>query len=191
MSIANRLLDEPRVWIEHLVVYWPEGSPIGARLRRGYWARRLASAGARTSYGYGTRFDRPDLIHVGTRCSISHSTVSASESLGIFIGDEVLISSGCFLRAGLHAYSGIGATIRAQGHECEELEYAGRRSSIVIEDDVWLQPHSVVLSGAWIGRGSVILANSVVHERGAPGLIMQGNPARRVGQRARADGATP
>jgi acetyltransferase-like isoleucine patch superfamily enzyme len=54
------------------------------------------------------------------------------------------------------------------------------RGPIVIEDDVWLGYGVVVLSGARIGRGAVIGANSVVSGAIPPGAVAVGAPARVV-----------
>lgn len=59
----------------------------------------------------------------------------------------------------------------------------------VIEDEVWLGAHVVVLRGVRIGRGAVIAAGAVV-TRDVPGMeIWGGVPARRL--RARVPGPAP
>jgi acetyltransferase-like isoleucine patch superfamily enzyme len=62
----------------------------------------------------------------------------------------------------------------------------GRRPSVsepvLIEDDVWIGSHCLVLKGTTIGHHSVIAAGSVVRHDVPPYSLMVGNPARRVGQ---------
>jgi acetyltransferase-like isoleucine patch superfamily enzyme len=52
------------------------------------------------------------------------------------------------------------------------------RKSVVIEDDVWIGAHTVILPGVRIGKGSVIGANSVVTKDVPPMAIVLGSPAR-------------
>lgn len=62
----------------------------------------------------------------------------------------------------------------------------GRRpditSPVVIEDDVWIGSHCLILKGITIGHGSVIAAGSVVRHNVPPCSLMVGNPARNIGR---------
>jgi acetyltransferase-like isoleucine patch superfamily enzyme len=51
---------------------------------------------------------------------------------------------------------------------------------IVIEDDAYIGPHSVILKGVRIGAGAIIDAGAVIVRDVAPGAHMFGNPAQRV-----------
>lgn len=53
---------------------------------------------------------------------------------------------------------------------------------VLIEDDVWIGSHCLILKGVTIGHNSVIAAGSVVRRDVPPYSLMAGNPARRVGQ---------
>jgi acetyltransferase-like isoleucine patch superfamily enzyme len=53
---------------------------------------------------------------------------------------------------------------------------------VVIEDDVWIGAHAVVLKGVTIGRGSVVAMGSVVTKDVPPMTVVAGNPARVVKQ---------
>lgn len=52
------------------------------------------------------------------------------------------------------------------------------KGDIVVEDDVWIGAHCVIVSGAYISIGSVIAANSVVSGFVPPYAIVGGSPAR-------------
>jgi acetyltransferase-like isoleucine patch superfamily enzyme len=58
------------------------------------------------------------------------------------------------------------------------------RKGIRVEDDVWIGSGSVILDGTVIGAGSVVAAGSVVRGDVAPGEIVGGVPAKRIGNRA-------
>jgi acetyltransferase-like isoleucine patch superfamily enzyme len=53
---------------------------------------------------------------------------------------------------------------------------------VLIENDVWVGSHCLILKGVTIGHHSVIAAGSVVRHDAPPYSLMAGNPARRVGQ---------
>jgi acetyltransferase-like isoleucine patch superfamily enzyme len=54
------------------------------------------------------------------------------------------------------------------------------RFSVRIEDEAFIGPGTIVLDGVTIGRGAVVAAGSVVNSSVAPGIVVQGNPARPV-----------
>jgi acetyltransferase-like isoleucine patch superfamily enzyme len=51
---------------------------------------------------------------------------------------------------------------------------------IIIEDDVWIGSHCLILKGVTIGHGAVIGAGSVIRRDVPPHSLMAGNPARPV-----------
>jgi acetyltransferase-like isoleucine patch superfamily enzyme len=54
------------------------------------------------------------------------------------------------------------------------------KKQIIIEDDVWIASHCIIMKGVKIGRGSVIGAGSVVTKNIPPSVIVHGNPAKIV-----------
>ena len=53
----------------------------------------------------------------------------------------------------------------------------------MIEDDVWLGAHVVVLPGVTIGRGAIVAAGAVVNRDVESMSIVAGVPAKPIGQR--------
>jgi acetyltransferase-like isoleucine patch superfamily enzyme len=51
---------------------------------------------------------------------------------------------------------------------------------IVIEDEVWIGAHAIVLKGVTIGRGAIIGAGAVVTKDVPPFTFAAGNPARHI-----------
>lgn len=57
------------------------------------------------------------------------------------------------------------------------------KGNIVIENDVWIGAHSVILGGVTISNGAVVAANSVVTKNVPPYSIIAGTPAKVIGYR--------
>jgi acetyltransferase-like isoleucine patch superfamily enzyme len=109
---------------------------------------------------------------------------------GVTIGREVFIGTDVILETdrpeliciGDRVTIGIRDTIIAHfrdGTPAERNE-PGARYSVVIEDDVYVGPHVVILPGVRIGAGAVVAAGSVVTADVRPLTLVQGNPARPV-----------
>lgn len=107
----------------------------------------------------------------------------------ISIGDNVGMSSThIWIHKGLTIGNNvkIGANVLFMDTDCHPLDYYVRRTSndgtysapIIIEDDVWIGAHSIVLKGVTIGARSVIGAGSVVTKSIPADCIAAGNPCK-------------
>jgi tetrahydrodipicolinate N-succinyltransferase len=67
-------------------------------------------------------------------------------------------------------------------HSLYERWKAPEPRPVIIEDDVWIGTKSTVLPGVRIGRGAVIMANSLVTRNVEPFTIVGGVPAEQVAQ---------
>ncbi len=108
-------------------------------------------------------------IRIGQRSSVNHYVVINGQG-GVSIGNDVLIAAFVSIFAGSHRFSDPNRPIRQQGMET--------RGGIVIEDDVWIGTHCVLLDGVRIGRGSVVAAGAVVTRDVPPFSVVAGVPAR-------------
>jgi serine O-acetyltransferase len=63
----------------------------------------------------------------------------------------------------------------------DRIDSAGRRSTVypVIEDDVWIGPHAIVV-GVTVGKGSRIAGGAYVFEDVPPHCVVLGNPGKIV-----------
>ena len=107
----------------------------------------------------------------------------------LVIGDNVGMSS---TRLWIHDSVTIGDNVKIGGcvlitdTDAHPMDYMVRRTSnegtksapIVIEDDVWIGAHSVVLKGVTIGARSIIGAGSVVTRSIPADCVAAGNPCR-------------
>lgn len=57
----------------------------------------------------------------------------------------------------------------------------------VVEDDVWIGPHAVIIGGVKIGKGAIVGPASVVTKDVPPHCVVVGNPARIVRENAEPD----
>ncbi|RMG25009.1 MAG: acyltransferase, partial [Methanobacteriota archaeon] len=123
----------------------------------------------RLSISSGSWFEKGVLLHcidghlsIGEMTFINkNSVIACMES--ITIGNNVLIADHVSIFDHDH-----GLVNRS--------EY--RTKPVLIEDNVWLGSHSVVLKGVRIGKGSIVAAGSVVTKSIPPNEIWGGVPAR-------------
>ncbi|WP_452224238.1 hypothetical protein [Lacinutrix chionoecetis] len=57
------------------------------------------------------------------------------------------------------------------------------KGNIIVENDVWIAAHCVILGGVTISNGAVVAANSVVTKDVPPYAIVAGSPAKIIGYR--------
>ena len=115
-----------------------------------------------------------DLI-IGTNVSINSGTVIYTGN-GITIGNDVAIAANCTLAPVNHEYKSRNQLIRKQG-------FKPSKGGIVIEDDVWIGANCVLLDAAFLRRGCVIAAGSIVRGEVPAYSINGGNPLRIIGWR--------
>lgn len=98
------------------------------------------------------------------------------------IGDNVLISHDVFI-TGSNGHE-MDARERAEGFRRLIREgHSSRKGNIltgpvIIGNDVWINPQSIILPGVSIGPGTVIGCGSVVTRSLPAGVLAAGNPAR-------------
>lgn len=73
----------------------------------------------------------------------------------------------------------IGSNVFKEDWENEVIT----KGDVIIENDVWIGTHCVILGGVTIGNGAIIAANSVVNKDVIPFSIVGGNPAKVIGFR--------
>lgn len=113
-------------------------------------------------------------ISIGDKTSLNHYVVINGEG-GVNIGNDVMVAAFASFFAANHKFDRLDVPMRAQG--------MSTKGGIVIEDDVWIGTHAVILDGVRIGTGSVIAAGAVVTKNVEPFSIMAGVPAKKVAGR--------
>lgn len=107
----------------------------------------------------------------------------------LMVGNDVGMSS---TRMWIHDSIKIGDHVKIGGcvlmtdTDAHPMDFMARRSSnegtkaapIVIEDDVWIGAHSIILKGVTIGARSIIGAGSIVTKSVPADCVAAGNPCR-------------
>ena len=110
------------------------------------------------SYGTNIHFGDNVFVNVG---------FTAVDDVPITVGDRVMFAPHVTVTTTGHP---VHPELR-RGHEQFSAE-------VVIEDDVWVGSHAVILPGVRIGRGSVVGAGSIVTRDVPPMVVVAGSPAR-------------
>ena len=178
-NIIKSIKHELKIYINYIIQNYPD-SAVGNRLRAKFYRKLLRTPDSPFVLSNVT-IDHGYLMTVGEKLTIGKSvTIDAGNSDGIYIGDLVSIAHATYIRSGNHNIDDIQTPIKNQGHNCSHIKYNGTNYSIVIEDDVWIGASCLVLSGAHIGKGSVLSAGAVVSGYIPPYSIVVGNPGRVV-----------
>lgn len=99
---------------------------------------------------------------------------SVGPGLAITHGWGLVVSPGARIGANCTLFH--GATLGRK----DDIDAGGQRRSgyPVIEDDVWIGAHSIIIGALTIGQGARVAAGSVVTKSVPAGAIVGGNPAR-------------
>ena len=187
---ASLLASEFSGWIALIVRYWPD-TPLGNRLRRSYWRRRLR-------VGESPDFHRGSICYTGAPLTLGarfalgeNSVIDPNDGLGIFIGDDVAIARDVFVRGANHRFDKLDVPIMQQGHRSSKIRHGDRDYSIVIEDGVLISRGVVILSGSHIGRGCVIGAGAVISTAIPRFSVVKASPSQVVRSRLDVRGTPP
>lgn len=110
-------------------------------------------------------------VVIGNHVSINDCRLQSSR-YNVTIGDNVIIGNDTEI------------IIDSHNIDSEQWENTRKSDGLVIEDYVWICPHSIILpSCRRIGRGAVIGAGSVVAKDVEPMSVVGGNPAKEIRKR--------
>lgn len=137
-------------------------------------------------------------VAIGPGCSIHYEKISVGNNVfigeramfhasiaGIQIGSKVMFGPAVTILGGDHRFDAIGQhmwDVTDKRTENDQL--------VIIEDDVWIGAHAIILKGVRIGTGSVIGAGSVVTRDVPPYSVYTGAPSQRIRPRWNEDEIT-
>jgi acetyltransferase-like isoleucine patch superfamily enzyme len=118
---------------------------------------------------------RQGAVTIGSDTTLGGTSRIACSQGNVSIGQHVMVA----------AFSYVGGVNHRSGRTDVPMIVQGvdSKGGVVIEDDVWIGAHCVVLDGARIGRGSIIGACSLVNGEIPPYSVAYGTPARVQRQR--------
>ncbi len=127
------------------------------------------------SFGFSGRSGfEPELV-IGDGTFIGHSC-------GFTVGRSVRVGRNCLLAGGVRVMDMDGHPLDATRRRAGEPTPPEGIAPVVIEDDVWVGAHAMILKGVTVGARSVIAARAVVVKDVPPDVVVAGCPARVVKQ---------
>jgi galactoside O-acetyltransferase len=115
-------------------------------------------------------------ITLGDNVFLGDFTSVNANDAEIRIGSNTAIGPMCLIQGANHAFDRMDIPIVEQGHA---------PSTVVIEDNVWIGAHAVILPGTRIHSGAVIAAGAVVSRNVPADTVVGGVPARVLRKRGR------
>ncbi|MET8085712.1 acyltransferase [Micromonospora sp. NPDC005197] len=135
------------------------------RLRRGV----RVSIGDRSRLNKLVRFAGPGEVRIGADCLLNATWIGTWTS--VTVGDRCLLSDCELLDNDFH---------NLPPEQRHAPPGPATRAPIVLEDNVWIGAHALVLKGVRVGRNSVVGAATVVRADVPPGVVVVGNPQQTV-----------
>lgn len=99
-------------------------------------------------------------IFVGDNVALCEELQLLTTRAKIYIGNGVIISSYTSIITGNHRTDLVGKYFRDVNEDVDKK--IDDDQDVIIEDDVWIGTHAIILKGVRIGTGSVIAAGAVV-----------------------------
>ncbi|NPU83046.1 MAG: acyltransferase [Syntrophaceae bacterium] len=121
----------------------------------------------------GVYFTHTYGLSVGHRFSVNTGALLDARG-GITIGDGVMVGPYAVIVSSEHDLGRPGIPMTSRDHVL---------SMVVIQDDVWIGGHAVILKGVTIGRGAVVAAGAVVASDVEPYAVVAGMPAKIIQNR--------
>src|SRR3989338_1504716 len=123
-----------------------------ARIRALFWGIFMKQVGRGVYIMEGCKILNPTGIEIGDYSGINHHTDIGGRG-GLTIGNYVMIGPYCQILTAEHETYRRNIPIAKQDIICKP---------VIIEDDVWIGTHVIILPGIKIGKGAVIGAGAVV-----------------------------
>ena len=112
-------------------------------------------------------------INIGSKVRIGlYSVFNGGDS--ITIGNKSLVSGFVYLQTSMHGHAQRELSVQDQGY---------KHAPVVLEQDVWLGTHVVILPGVTLSQGVVVGSNAVVTKSVAAFTVVGGIPAKELKER--------
>lgn len=128
----------------------------------------MQSIGRDTQISRHVHFISPHKICIGSNAFINRNATLDGRK-GLEIGDNVDIGEFC--------------SIWSLQHDYDDPNHATIGGKTIVGDHSWIAPHSIILPGIEIGRGTVVATQAVVTKDTPPNAVVAGIPAKQIGVR--------
>jgi acetyltransferase-like isoleucine patch superfamily enzyme len=135
------------------------------------------------------RWEKANKLKFGKGSSIYDSSLVFGEvkvGSNTWIGPFTILDGSGGLEIG--SYCSISAGVQIYTHDSVLWAVSGGKkpykySQIIIEDNCYVGPNTIIQKGVRIGKGTIVGANSFVNRSFPSGSKIAGNPARLIGKR--------
>lgn len=138
-------------------------------LRSAYWRLFLKKCGRQVRIGKNCKIINPSNITLGTRVFFNHDCNLDASGAKITIGNDVLVGFNSTFITFNHTFEDKKALIWDQ-------PLIGL--DVIIEDNVWISSHVIVLAGVTVHTGAVLCAGAVVTKDVPAYAVVGGVPAK-------------
>lgn len=101
------------------------------------------------------------------------------------VGDRAILYALGPVKLGARATVSQGAHLCAGTHDWRDPAFSLLKPPIDIGSDAWICADAFIGPGVTIGEGAIVGARAVIVKDVAPGTMVAGNPARKIGMRDR------
>ncbi len=148
---------------------------FGMAVRRGYYKNKFGNDGEGLNILPGAYIINPQNVECGKYVSIGVRNFFQAGG-GVVLGDNVMMGPHAKIWTQTHNFERTDIPIKRQGYNYQK---------VTIGDDVWIGANAFIMPGTEIGSHSIVSACSVVGAKKYPeGIILAGNPARKIGERS-------
>jgi acetyltransferase-like isoleucine patch superfamily enzyme len=134
-----------------------------------FWGIFFKHVGTNVQIGSNCKFVNPKRITIGNNVLINHHVEMEATGGEIILGNFILIGMHAKFINANHKFDDWKKPISLQGIS---------QSKIILEDDIWIGMHAIILPDVTIGRGSIVAAGAVVTKDVEPYSIVGGVPAK-------------
>lgn len=139
------------------------------KLRALFWKIFFKHLGTNVQIGSSCKFVNPGRITIGNNVLINHHVEMEATGGGITLGNFILIGMHAKFINANHAFDDWRKPMSVQGIV---------PSKIILEDDIWIGMHAIILPDVTVGRGAIVAAGAVVTKDVPPYAIVGGVPAK-------------
>jgi maltose O-acetyltransferase len=137
------------------------------RFKEFFVKRILKKCGSNVNVSQRARFGNGKFIEIGNNSSIG---MDCKVPNNIIIGEDVMMGPHVTIYGANHVFERTDIPMRKQGMK--------KYPAVVIEDDVWIGSHTIIMPGLKISKGTIIGAGSIVTKSFPAYSIIAGNPAK-------------